>query len=153
MKTAGTAPNYQGLYNCVATAQRATDAQLAATPADFKPVQRARGITGSMVECDEVFDHLGDIRAAGWSVPTTHPDLVPAAEAGRLVDLFRIAGEDPKAQALGADFMAKLAHAIDASSALEASIVGNAASDRIDANYKLVQASCKDCHASYRDKK
>lgn len=152
MKTAGTSPSYTGLYACVAHAQRATPEQLAATPDDFKPVQKARGITGAMVETDQVFERLGAIRSAGWTVPPDHPDLVPAAEAARLVDLFRIAGEDPRARALGADFMARLAHAIEASNALEASIVGNAPKDRIEADYKVVAASCEDCHATYRNK-
>ncbi len=153
MKTAGTSPNYTGLYHCVATAQRATPEELAATPDDFKPVQKARGITGAMVETDEVFEHLSAVRGAGWTVPKNHPDLVPAAEAGRLVDLFRIAGEDPRAQALGPDFMSKLKHAIDVSSQLETSIVEHAPADRIEANHKLVAASCEDCHAKYRNKR
>jgi protein tyrosine phosphatase (PTP) superfamily phosphohydrolase (DUF442 family)/cytochrome c556 len=151
MKEAGTAPSYQGLYACVMTATAVSIAVLDATPADFPSVQRARGIVAAMVEVDQAFDHLGDVRAAGWRVPSDHPDLVPAAEAGRLADNLRIAGEDPAARERGKDFLSKITDAVAKATALEDAIVRQAGHADLEGRYKLVQASCRDCHAKYRD--
>jgi protein tyrosine phosphatase (PTP) superfamily phosphohydrolase (DUF442 family) len=153
LKTAGTAPNYQGLYRCVADARVATPAQLAAASAEFPAVQRPQGMVAAMVEVDVAFENLGEIRAAGWVVPSDHPDLVPAAEAGRLADNIRFSGEDHKTLVWGEAYQAKLKHAIEVAGQLEEDLVRGAPREQLEAGYKLVQASCKDCHAAYRDKK
>lgn len=153
MKTAGTASSYAGLYQCVAEATVASATALASAPTDFPSIHRAQGIVASMVEADEAYEHLGYIKAAGWKTPGDHPDLVPAAEAGRLADSLRIGGEDPKARAHGEDFNARLAQAIANASALEEGIVRSAPTEELEGHWKLVVASCKDCHAEYRDKR
>lgn len=153
MKSAGTAPNYQGLYSCVATGAIATAVQIDAAPADFPAVRQAQGMVAAMVEVDVAYDNLGEIRAAGWAVPNDHPDLVPAAEAGRLADNFRFSMQDPKAKALGADYERRMIAAIAAASAVEEGIVAGLGKDEMEAKWKLVAASCKDCHAAYRDKR
>jgi protein tyrosine phosphatase (PTP) superfamily phosphohydrolase (DUF442 family) len=153
MKTAGTAANYKGLYACVANAVVATTAILDGAPATFPSVRTPQGITEAMVGVDECYEHLGFINAAGWQVPNDHPDLVPAAEAGRLADHLRLSGEDPKVKALGAAFTRRLADATATATALEELIVANAPKNKLDGKWKLVVASCKDCHAVYRDVK
>jgi hypothetical protein len=151
MKSAGTAANYQGLYTCVTEANRATDATLAAAPAEFPEVRKVEGLVDAMVHVDLAFEHIGEVWAAGWAVPHDHPDLVPAAEAGRLADMLRYSGEDTKIAAWGEAYQVKLRHAIAVASQLESEIVVGAPKATLDATFKLVQASCKDCHAAYRD--
>lgn len=152
IKNAGTAPNYEGLYACVAEAVVVDEATLNAAPNDFPSVRRAEGMTAAMVQVDLAFEHLGGIRAAQWKTPAAHPDLVPAAEAGRLADNLRFSGEDVKALALGDDYLARLNKAVSLATALEEALVRNASSEELEAAYKAVNASCKDCHAVYRDK-
>ncbi|MCB9846626.1 MAG: cytochrome c [Phycisphaeraceae bacterium] len=152
MKTAGTAPSYSGLYACVAQANRASSESLDKAPHTFPSIQRARGIVAAMVEVDIAHENLAQIRAAGWTVPANHPDLVPAAEAGRQTDDMRLSAEDPNAIARGDDFMTRLAHAIAAASALEQDIVAGAPSDRLEARWQRVAASCTDCHTIYRNR-
>ena len=152
MKEAGTAPNYQGLYACVATATIADEVELDAVPANFPSVHRAQGIVASMVETDVAMDNINAIRAAKWKTPADHPDLVPAAEAGRLADNLRFAGDDAIIKAWGDDFAKRLQEAVALASALEEAIVRNASVEELEAAYKPVNASCKDCHAVYRDK-
>jgi hypothetical protein len=151
MKTAGTAESYPGLYACVATARPATAEQLDAASAEFPSNRRAHGLVAAMVEVDAAFEHLEGIRAAGWTVPADQPDLVPAAEAGRLADNLRYGGEDPRAQALGTDFMERLNEAIRAATALESGLVSGASGERLETGFGLVQGSCRGCHARYRD--
>lgn len=153
MKKAGTAPTYTGLYACAAGAVVLSDAALNAAPADFPAIRAPQGMTDAMVEIDIAYDHLGSIRAAGWQTPKDHPDLVPAAEAGRLADHLRFSHEDPKAKSLGDDFNARLAKAIAEAGALEEAIIARAAKPDLESKWKLVVASCKDCHVLYRDMK
>lgn len=153
MKDAGTAPNYEGLYACVSVARTATPAQLDAAPAGFPAVRQADGIVAAMVEVDAAFEHLSAIKGAGWQVPADHPDLVPAAEAGRLTDNLRLSGEDPGVADLGDDFARRLADAVARASALEEAIVGGAPASELDARFTLARTSCKDCHATYRDRR
>lgn len=152
MKTAGTAPNYQGLYACVADARPAAADAIDAAPSDFPAVRKPKGITAAMVDIDEAYEHLGEIASAGWKTPKAHPDLVPVLEAGRLTDLLRVSAEDRKAQALGDDFQKQLASAIARAAALEDGLTGGAPATELDARWKLVVASCKDCHAAHRDR-
>lgn len=153
MLAAGTASNYSGLYTSVAATVPATTAAIDSAPDDFPPVRRATGIVAAMVEIDHAFEHLGDIRAAGWSVPAHHPDLVPAAEAGRLTDNLRISHDDTASPALGTDFTRLLDRAITEAADLEESILQGRPAADLDSKFKLIQASCKECHTAYRDKR
>lgn len=153
MKKAGTAPNYTGLYQCVAEATVVSAAAVNAASSEFPAIQKPVGMVAAMVEVDVAYEHLGDIRAAGWKTPKDHPDLVPAAEAGRLADQLRFSGEDARSQAKGEDYAAKLQSAISRATALEAGIVNGESADQLEARWKLVAASCKECHSVYRDKR
>lgn len=152
MKVSGTAPGYKGLYACTANAVALSAAAIDAVPADFPEVSRPTGFVKAMVETDEVFEHLKAIEAAGWTVPADHPDLVPVAEAGRLADLFRVMAEGERARREGPEFLALLnengARAQTLEDMLEA---GEKDAAKLSAQFKLVAASCKDCHVKFRD--
>jgi protein tyrosine phosphatase (PTP) superfamily phosphohydrolase (DUF442 family) len=154
LKISGTAPNYKGLFKCVSVARPATQAELAAVPDNFPEVWKTSGLVNTMVEIDEVFDHLKAIEKAGWVSPPDHPDLVPAAEAGRLADLFRNLKDDERVKAESAEFRAAIAaaskEAEEVEAALTATNAANAAA-RATAKFKIVAQSCKDCHAKHRD--
>lgn len=153
MKTAGTAAHYQGLYACVANATAVSAAAIDTAPAEFPSLRKAEGIVAAMVEVDIAYEHLNDVRAAGWKVPGDHPDLVPAAEAGRLTDNLRFSHEDPKTKPYGEEYERLMIEAIKAASDLEEGIIADAPKDKLEASWKRVAASCKDCHAGYRNKK
>jgi protein tyrosine phosphatase (PTP) superfamily phosphohydrolase (DUF442 family) len=153
MKLAGTAPNYTGLYACVAAATPEPQSVIDAAPHDFPPIHKPEGIVAAMVDADVTLANLEEIHAAGWTVPTDNPDLVPASEAGRLVDLLRYAGEDHRAKAEGADFAGKLNAGIAAATALEDAIVANAPAAALDQKFKLLNTACNTCHAVYRNKR
>lgn len=153
MRRAGTAAAYEGLYECVATARPASQVELDAAPADFPAVREAQGLVAAMVEVDRAFEHLLEVRAAGWTVPRDHPDLVPAAEVGRLADNLRLGADDPLSLEQGDEFLRRLAEAKRAASELEEALVRGAARDELEARFAPVQASCKDCHARFRDQR
>lgn len=154
MRRAGTAASYEGLYACVAELGPATPAELDRAPAGFPAVREVEGIVAAMVEVDEAFEHLGAIREAGWTVPPAPPDLVPAAEAGRLTEGLRAAAEDPLASEHGDDFLWRLSAATRAATALEEALArGQAGGDELEALFRPVQTSCRECHSRHRDRR
>jgi hypothetical protein len=153
MRNAGTSPSYAGLFQCVEEAAVAPVSALNAASDKFPSVRKPTGVVAAMVEIDYAYEHLQEIRAAGWTVPNDHPDLVPAAEAGRLADQLRFSGEDSSSQAKGPAYVAMLADAIAKASALEEGIIRGEPRDQLEAKWKLVAASCKECHAAYRDRR
>jgi hypothetical protein len=152
MKVSGTAPDYKGLYSCTANAAPLDSKTIDAVPADFPEVSHPASFVKSMVEIDEINDHLKAIEKAGWIAPTDHPDLVPVAEAGRLADLFRFVSQSEKALGHPADFAAALKLDGERLQALEEMLAaGEKDAKKLSDQYKLITTSCKDCHAKYRD--
>ena len=150
MKVSGTAANYKGLFKCVEDA-RADAAGVAKADVSFPQVWKTSGLVDTMVEMDEVFDRLKLIEKAGWKPPKDHPDLVPAAEAGRLADLHRTIRDDKEVKGKSAQFHNWLQAGGDAASALEEGLTHNAGPEALSAHFKLVGKACNDCHAMYRN--
>jgi hypothetical protein len=155
MKVSGTAPDYKGLYACTANSAVIDARVIDAVPADFPEVSKPATFVKSMVEIDVINDRLKLIEKAGWTVPADHPDLVPAAEAGRMADLFRLALESDKARGNPEDFAAALKDDAARITALEDMLVtggaGGKDTKKLSDVFKMVQTSCKDCHVKYRD--
>lgn len=148
MKVSGTSPNYPGLYGCVAVANPVSLARLSALPSEFPEVWEPQGIVKSMVEIDHAFAHLEEIRDAGWKTPAAHPDLVPAAKAGQLADLFRTMDVEGRPH----DFVTWTRESQRLASEIEEALVaGKFEAEALDARLKLIGQSCKDCHTPYRN--
>ncbi len=153
MKVSGTAPNYSGLYACTLSATVLDGAAIDTVPADFPEVTRPRGFVKSMVELDEMVDHLKAIERAGWAVPADHPDLVPAAEAGRIADVLRVLSRGDRALRAGQSFEAALTEASGVAQGIENGLLATGGPDRaaLSAQLKRLNASCVSCHAKFRD--
>lgn len=152
MKVSGTAPNYKGLYACAAEATPVSLGEIDAVPADFPSVWTPSSLVKGMVEIDETLDTLKLVEKAGWAAPADHPDLVPAAEAGKLADLFRVLAEGEGAKRRPQEFARWMRGAGESAQKLEDAL--NAAepdAPMAAVQLKLVAASCKECHAKYRD--
>lgn len=90
MRVSRTAAGYRGLWACAREGRPMSAAEIDAAPADFPEESRPDGLVAAMVALDEALEHLKAIEKAGWRVPDAHPDLVPAAEAGRMAELLRL---------------------------------------------------------------
>lgn len=153
MKVSGTAPGYTGLYQCAMDSTVVSATALDAVPADFPEVSKPAGFVATMVEVDFVFENLSDIERAGWVVPANHPDLVPVAEAGRLVDLFRASHASEYTAKKPSEFGDLFAKDIDRAQTLEDLIVaGRSTPQELTEAFRPIGASCKECHAKHRDK-
>jgi protein tyrosine phosphatase (PTP) superfamily phosphohydrolase (DUF442 family) len=152
MKVSGTSPSYTGLYACAREAVVLKASEIESVPAEFPEVSKPSNFVHGMLEIDEVYDHLKAIQKAGWTVPKNHPDIVPVAEAGRLADLYRVLREDRFATERPADFSMRMQHAQEVSQQLEDGLAAASPDPvQLTAQFSLVAASCKDCHAAYRD--
>lgn len=152
MKVSGTAPEYQGLYACAARATALEAGVIDAVPAEFPSVWRPTDFVSGMVETDEAMEHLKAIEKAGWRTPAEHPDLVPASEAGRVAELLRVMAEGGRARREPREFARLLSEASQRATVLEESLAsGGSDPARLSSQFRLVAASCRDCHARFRD--
>lgn len=152
MRISGTAPNYTGLYACASAATVIAMATIDRVPADFPSTWKPNGYVKGMVEIDEVFERLKVIEKAGWITPREHPDLVPVAEAGRLADLYRVLHDSEYVQRKPAGLAELMQKSHAEAQALEDLLgVEKVDAGKATGQFKLVGASCKDCHTKYRD--
>jgi hypothetical protein len=152
MKVSGTAANYTGLYASASNAKPLDEAVINAVPANFPSISRPSGFVQGMVDVDLAFEHLKEIEKAGWKTPASSPDLVPAAEAGRLADLYRALLETRYVKRKPAELTSMLRGASQEAQTLEAPLAtGTTSPATLSAQFKLVAAFCNDCHAPYRD--
>lgn len=152
MKVSGTAPSYKGLYKVVGASTPASKAELASAGDDFPEIWKTSGLVKTMVEIDEATEALKAIEKAGWKPPADHPDLVPAAEAGRLADLLRVLCDEPEVKAKPVGFCDGLLDSSAKVSALEEGLAaGGVAPEELSARFKAASQSCVSCHVKRRD--
>lgn len=152
MRVSGTSEHYTGLYACAANASVMTPEEIDRVPDDFPSSSIPGGMVKGMIEIDEIFEHLKQIEAAGWRSPADHPDLVPVAEAGRLADSYRSLSEQSREAGDKREFVSAMLDAEAGASALETTLDSDHVDPRIASErFKLIAASCKDCHRVYRD--
>jgi protein tyrosine phosphatase (PTP) superfamily phosphohydrolase (DUF442 family) len=153
MKVSGTSPRYRGLYLCTANATPVDARTLDAINADFPEISTPDDFVDAMVEMDHALDHLKCIAATGWMTPESHPDLVPAAEAGRLADLLRLASQGERAASEpNPDFAAWLARDAVRVATLEERLLAESIDvATLDAEFAAIRSSCSACHAAHRD--
>lgn len=156
MRRAKTADSYPGLYECVSSISPELKSRLDKAPAatSLPSVATVSGLVDHMVGIDFAFENLGRIKMAGWTTPKDHPDLVPAAEAGRLTEHYRLLRTDAECKSKPAEFGRLLATAWEQAQAMEDALAsaGKPAGE-LNLLYEAVDQSCKDCHASYRNKR
>ena len=127
MKKAGTSSKYPGLYSVVSTAIPVSDEEIAdavgSGRADLVEVAKVEGVVANMATAGVSWDHMKQVRDAGWMVPPDHPDLAPAAEAGIIENAFRHIMEEPTFPQEPEDYIAWMLAAHQASMDLESALV------------------------------
>lgn len=156
MRRAGTDPHYTGLYAAPRELRRPTKEELDRTPADFPEVAEVPGLAQVMVEIDEHWERLKEVRAAGWRAPPGHPDIDPPHEALQLAEQYREAGRLGQVKERPAEFRRRLADAEERAKALEGvlrrdQVDGTVTAPAAEEAFRRAGASCAECHAKYRD--
>jgi len=151
MRVSGTAPEYKGLYACATDAHVESEERISSASNAFPSRWTTTDFVQGMVEIDDSFDRVKEIEKASWKAPKAHPDLVPAAEIGRISHVMRELKDSGDVQARPGEFMAFLDASIESAESLEKGILDGAAALELSARMKSVNQSCKDCHAKYRN--
>jgi hypothetical protein len=156
LRRAGTDPHYTGLYAAPKDIRRPTPEELDRLPSDFPAVSQVAALAQVMVGVDERWEHLKQVRAAGWKVPVDHPDLDPAHEALQLAEHYREAARLPEVKKRPEDFIHRLAEAEAGAKELERILrkgkdKGGVNAAMADEAYRRAGAACVSCHARYRD--
>jgi hypothetical protein len=149
MEKIGTDPKYLGLYDAARTCQPIEPAVLDAMPLEFPSSAGTAPQVGLMVAIDEHFDRLKLIRKAGWTVPASHPDLVPAQEALMLREQYRELARVPDTK----EYRGWVEESEANAGELEEAIRAKAERAKLDAALAKVQADCARCHKAHRDSK
>jgi len=157
----GTAGDYEGLYRTIASGDIPSPEETAAYAWSFPAAFEFKGFRHSMIEVSRTHDNLKSLHKISWAVDPTHPDLDPVHEARQLAQSFEQIMALAAASDEPADFQGWLADAFESSRALHERLQskddhqsGGIAADRlaeIDRAYSAINASCKACHAAYRN--
>jgi protein tyrosine phosphatase (PTP) superfamily phosphohydrolase (DUF442 family) len=156
MKKAGTDPKYIGLYGSPKEVQRPTQEALDKLSAEFPEVAKVGGLMQNMVQVDERWELLKQIKASGWKTPKEHPDLDPPHEALMLWEHYDDAARLPEVQKRPAEFRRILSAAESAAKDLEVILrlsmtTGQAPPPEMDRAFRRSESACTQCHARFRD--
>ena len=151
MKVSGTAPEYKGLWACASDTTVASEAALDGASNAFPTHFKTTGMVQAMVEIDYAIENLKEIEKASWTTPVSHPDLVPAAEVGRISHLLRELESDPETKRESAEFHELLRAGRATADALEQGLLARETPEELGKRMKALGQSCKDCHSRYRN--
>jgi protein tyrosine phosphatase (PTP) superfamily phosphohydrolase (DUF442 family) len=146
LERAGTSKDYAGLWRDVAAySPPKPDARLP----ELHEVAEITSLAAAMANIDRRIDLLKSCRDAGWSVPSKHPDVVPSQEAllikEALHESARLLGNNYDTQ-----FRNWLAESESRVQELETALRATAHDDATR-TFQLLEKSCKQCHAKYRN--
>ncbi len=156
LQTAGTSPNYQGLYDSAESARKLDEALLDALEVEFQETVAIPPMADAMVHIEHTQDHLKMLSAAGWKPTEEHPDLDPPHEALLMREHFTELLRTEEVQQQAEQFRVWLEESETAASELEAILrdtvrphdevvtLANEALQRISTN-------CSNCHKQFRD--
>ena len=152
LTTAGTSPNYRGLYQSAQAARRLDDKLLDELRPEFPETASLPPIADAMVQIERTHEHLRALAANKWERLIGEPDLDPLHEALLLKEHYHelLRTNDVKRQS--AEFRKLLAGAERGAAGLEEALK----EDRVDSHdadraFVAVTKSCSDCHQKFRD--
>lgn len=150
MTLTGVSKSYGGLW-------RDVEATSVVDPIDLHlmdislPVQAdIGGYAGAMALISRSNDRLKLVAANGWEVPDDHPDLAPGSDLGLIHNLLRSLRDDADSIAYGVEHGTYLERSIVMAGEAEKAYKAGETAKAAEA-FKGLAASCKDCHAKYRD--
>lgn len=156
LKRAGTAANYTGLYAAAGQFALVPAQELDQVPSDFPEVAPVAKLVELMVGVDERWEHLKQIRAAGWRTPASHADLDPPHEALLLREAYREAVRLEDVRQRSGELREWFVEAEATAGALESALrgvneKGSAGATAAENAYRRAADACTRCHSKYRD--
>lgn len=155
LRTLGTDPKYQGLYDSVKTLQRPSSAQLEAIENDFSEIAQVPKLAESMVQVDLQWDEMKRLHDIQWSRSPDHDSKSWAAPAVLLGEHYREAARLPEVAQRPKAFRELLEAAAKEAAELER-LMSSPPGDKslvpdLNAAFTKAGKTCTQCHARYRD--
>jgi len=150
MLVSQTSPEYKGLWESVQYMDVIDVFDLMCNEKQYPSTVVPEGIASQMIAIDEAMDNVTRIQEANWAAPTSHPDLIGAAEVGVIADLFRKMHVSQEASQFPVDFETQLVNAIHQASGLEEALLENVPRHELDEYMQRVEQTCISCHAMFR---
>ena len=151
MEVIGTSKQYPMLWESVDVQ---TPIHMLDVVSNMKSLPRsvtASDIASAMTMIDEALTRLARIKNSGWSIPTDHPDLAPAASAGFISETLRNLHSDTQWRNFGLELTDAKA-AVSAAADLEQTLLLDLRnSEVLNMQFDLVRQSCTLCHAKLRN--
>lgn len=152
LATAGTSPDYPGLYQTVRTFAKPPKELLETVPANLPEVAEVGGMVEAMVAIEQRMEKFKAIQKSAFAASEKSPDTVPSNEAVILRELFREAQRLPEARDYPAGFMEQMRsaehHALGLETLLRKEKVEPSG---LENSLKKVSQSCVSCHKAHRN--
>ena len=158
LEIAGTSPNYRGLYQATAAAQKIEAEKLAALPANFPATVEPSPMEEAMGMLEHTHDHVKQLAANDWKMLAKLPDLDAPHEALLLREHYTEMLRTDETRAQPEEFQQLMREGEAAALALEQALndwhkagrpaVAPAAAKEA---FEQVTKNCKACHERFRD--
>jgi protein tyrosine phosphatase (PTP) superfamily phosphohydrolase (DUF442 family) len=166
LETAGTSPNYRGLYNSVREARRVDDGILNDLPKDFPEQAELPPLAEAMVAIEHLQDQLKALAKNDWRASEKQADVDPAHDALLLREQFEELQRTDEVKQQPAPFAKLLAESETTAAELEAALrlpAGEppgespdgedpkARAARVTVALEQLTKRCAACHQQFRD--
>ena len=147
LKTAGTSPDYRGLYESVRQARPLSASELDGLQVEFRETSPVPPLTEAMVELEHAFDRVKQQAAGGWKKQDDS-----RAAALLLLEQYREMRRLDVVKRRTSDFQQRVADGETAAEELQRSVSGETP-DRsaAEAALKKLSSGCTSCHRQHRD--
>lgn len=156
LQTAGTSPEYPGLYRDVAASRPFSAEELASVPVP-PPAAPVSDFASAMAELDRAWDRIKLLQQAGWKADPSHPDLDPKHEAVMLHEFLAELRRSGKLSSLNLDaeaardFNRRMDETVQNAAALRSGLAGGLPLERLDAAFNALRRDCAGCHQRFRN--
>ena len=153
MKSAGTSPDYPGLYDAAREFVMPAARELAAL-GPLPEVAKTPDLVDAMVAMDELLDGLKSFHSAGWRVQPDRSDRQPAAMATLLREHLRELARTEDTAKRPAEYHRLLNSSEDAAEHLRAALgAAPGTEDKTASAFAALTESCTACHKAFRNRR
>lgn len=152
LKRAGTSRQYDGLYRDVLGAKPVAKDQLQDRTDSLAETTPPEGLKKAMLAINRITSDLDRIQKANWRMIAQHPDLDPKSSAVQLAEQFRELARSlaKDSQHYSPDLVSELKDTERIAWRL-AGDIENADGESLSQHFATLRASCRSCHARFRD--
>jgi len=151
MHISQTSQEYTGLWDAVEHTTRIPIEAIEKNKKEFQSIVKPEGMLDLMITMDEALDTLELLQENKWDSALEERSIVSAAEAGTIVESYRMLQLSEEVNSLPVDFETLLVNALHQANGLEDSLLQSLPPKKLDAHFEKVKQSCVACHSVFRN--